>query len=411
MQRILVLGAGFAGLWAAAGAARRLAQAKALADAVEVRVVDPRTVHSVRVRNYELDLAATTVPLADVFEPIGVQWLQGKATRIDTARQEVQVDTADGSRTLGYARLVVALGSRLLQPPIPGLAEHSFDVDSCEAAEKLRLHLAALPLQPDAPGRFSAVVVGAGLTGVEIAAELPGRLAALAGAQHQARVVLMDHGPRIAGRMGEAQPVIETAMQALGVELRPGVKLRRVTRAGLELEGGETIAASTVVWCGGMRAHPLVAQLGLPGDRLDAFGRVPVDDCLRVEGVPGVYAAGDSACSLIDGTNPSIMSCQYARPMGRFAGHNAAADLLGEPLLPLRIDWYVTCVDLGPWGAVYTEGRERRLAAQGEQAKRTKRLINRERIPPPRTRERQQILDAAAPVVQGAPPKHVAAAG
>lgn len=124
---------------------------------------------------------------------------------------------------------------------------------------------------------------------------------------------------------------------------------------------------------------------------------------LCVQGVKGVYAAGDSANFRIDGTNDASMSCQYGRPMRRFAGHNVAADLLGEPLLPLNIDWYITCVDLGSWGAVYTQGRERRLVTQGEQAKKTKQLINHDRIFPPRAGNSQDILDAAAPQVDAPP--------
>jgi dTDP-4-dehydrorhamnose reductase len=89
-----------------------------------------------------------------------------------------------------------------------------------------------------------------------------------------------------------------------------------------------------------------------------------------------VFAAGDSARLELDGGHTTVMSCQHGRPMGRFAGHNAVCDLLGLPLLPLRIDWYTTILDLGPWGALYTEGWDRRVVATGETAKRTKRLIN-----------------------------------
>jgi NADH dehydrogenase FAD-containing subunit len=70
---------------------------------------------------------------------------------------------------------------------------------------------------------------------------------------------------------------------------------------------------------------------------------------------------------------------------------------------PLHIDWYVTCLDLGPWGAVYTQGWDRQVAAKGAAAKRTKEIINRQRIYPPRSRNRREILDAAAPVVQAPP--------
>lgn len=404
MQRILVLGAGFAGLWAAIGAARKLSESKTPHEPTEILVVNARTFHSIRVRNYELNLAATRVPLADVLDPIGVKWLQGQVVGIDPAKHEVQVETAAGVRTLDYARLVMALGSALVHPEVTGLAEHALDVDSYEGAVKLRDHLLALPMQPASAGRYTAVVIGAGLTGAEIASELPAHLAEAAGSGEDGRVILMDRTPRIADAMGEAQPVIEKAMRAMGVELRPGVNVIRVTESGIELDSGEFIEATTVVWCGGMRANALTAQFPVPRDRL---GRLEVDDCLRVKGVSDVFAAGDCANFLIDNHNDSIMSCQYGRPMGRYAGYNVAADFLGEPLLPLRIDYYVTCVDLGPWGAVYTQGRDRKVITQGEQAKRTKRLINRERIYPPRTRNRDAILCAAAPEVQASPPEEV----
>jgi len=74
-------------------------------------------------------------------------------------------------------------------------------------------------------------------------------------------------------------------------------------------------------------------------------------------------------------------------------------------MLPLRIDWYTTILDLGPWGAVYTAGWDRHVETTGAAAKRTKIMINCERIYPPRSGDRGEILDAAAPVVQ-APPTH-----
>jgi NADH dehydrogenase len=406
MSRILILGAGFAGLWAAVGAARRLAESKHHTDPVDVLVVNARPFHSIRVRNYESDLAVTRVPLADVLDPVGVQWLVGDVRGIDVQGREVHVDTNKGVQTLGYDRLVLALGSALVHPPIDGLAQYAFDVDTYEGAAKLRDHLASLPSQPESAGQYTAVVVGAGLTGSEIAAELPGRLAGIAGGKDKVRVVLMDRTPKVAQAMGQAQPVIEKAMRAMGVELRPGVNVKKVTASGIELDDGETIAASTVVWCGGMHAHALMSQIPV---ELDPLGRVPVDRYLRVEGVDDVFAAGDCARMLIDGRNESVMSCQYGRPMGRYAGYNVAGDMLGEPLLALNIDWYTTIVDLGPWGAVYTQGRDRLLVAEGEQAKRTKRLINGERIYPPRTRNRDDIFQAAAPAVQAPPPENVKA--
>jgi NADH dehydrogenase len=137
----------------------------------------------------------------------------------------------------------------------------------------------------------------------------------------------------------------------------------------------------------------------------DRFGRIPVDRFMKVEGMDATFAAGDVAGAVLDDRHASVMSCQHARPMGRFAGHNAVCDLLDKPMLPLRIDWYVTCLDLGPWGAVYTEGWDRRVVATGAAAKRTKQIINCERIYPPRSASARQILDAAAPTVQAPPPR------
>jgi NADH dehydrogenase len=90
--------------------------------------------------------------------------------------------------------------------------------------------------------------------------------------------------------------------------------------------------------------------------------------------------------------------------MGRFAGHNVVCDLLGLPMLPLKIDWYTTILDLRPWGAVCTAGWDRHVASTGVEAKRTKELINRQRIYPPRSGDRREILDASAPVIQAPPP-------
>ena len=97
------------------------------------------------------------------------------------------------------------------------------------------------------------------------------------------------------------------------------------------------------------------------------------------------------------------MSCQFARPMGRFAGHNVAADLMGQAMLPLEIDWYVTVLDLGAWGALYTVGWDREISATGSAAKTTKQTINHKRIYPPRSARREDLLAAAAPEIQAAP--------
>jgi NADH dehydrogenase len=406
-KRILVLGGGFAGLWSAVGAARKLDELGHGPQTVEVTLVNRDAFHNIRVRNYESDLTEVRVPLDDVLGPVGVRRMEGEVSSIDLPGQTVAVTSASGQQTLSYDRLVVALGSQLVRPHVPGFAEHGFDVDTYNGAARLKAHLQSLPSLPTSPWQLTVVVVGAGLTGIEVATEMPGKLrAALTQAKttRLCRVILADHKPWVGSDMGaSAQPVIAEALAALGIETRLGIDIVSIGPAGVMLKSGEGIPAATVVWCAGMRANPLT---GLFPVEHDPLGRMPVDEFMRVKGVPHVFAAGDVAWAMMDDHHASVMSCQHSRPMGRFAGHNVVCDLFGLPLLPLRIPWYVTVLDLGAWGAVYTEGWDRHVVTTGQAAKQTKQVINCQRIYPPLTRNRQDILAAAAPVVQQPPERY-----
>jgi NADH dehydrogenase len=395
MKRIVVIGGGFAGLAAAAAAARRLDEAGAAAS-VKITLINRDPWHVIRVRAYEQDLSDTRVALADVLDPIGAELIVGEVSAIDAAARTVRIGS---DRTLAYDRLVLAAGSQLQMPDIPGLTRHAFSVDTYQEGERLNQHLAGLGRRPASAGRDTVVVVGAGLTGIEAACEMPEKLKR--GGIRGGRVIIADGQPHIGSNMGdEARPVIEKALRDLGIEMRPGIRVEAADAGGVTLSGGERIATETLVWAGGMRASPLAAMLPVERDR---FGRLPVDETMRVKGVAGVFAAGDVAAAVLDGTHTSVMSCQHGRPMGRFAGTNVAGDLLGLDMLPLRIEHYVTCLDLGPWGALYTEGWDRRVALTGPAAKKIKQTINCVRIYPPRSRDRREILEAAAPVVQAPP--------
>ncbi|MGV0791666.1 NAD(P)/FAD-dependent oxidoreductase, partial [Mycolicibacterium sp. XJ1819] len=396
-KRVVVLGSGFAGLWAALGAARRRDELGVPEGEVDVSVVSRQPFHDVRVRNYEADLSACRIPLRDLLAPAGVGQLSAEVTEIDASA--ATVSTADGAR-LGYDRLVLAVGSRVVKPDLPGLAEFGYDVDTYDGATRLQAHIADLAAHGADAAAATAVVVGAGLTGIETACELPAMLAAALGPSASPRVLLVDHNPHVGSDMGSsARPVIEKALAQNGVDTMTGVGVTAVDAASVTLSSGEVVPTRTVVWCAGMRANPLTAQLGVPCDRL---GRLPVDDFLRVQGVAGVFAAGDVAAARMDDEHLSVMSCQHGRPMGRYAGYNVISDLFGAPMLRLRIPWYVTVLDLGPAGAVYTQGWDRRVVSAGAAAKATKQVINRERIYPPLNGDRAALLAAAPPQLQAA---------
>src|ERR1700739_1357812 len=124
LQRIVVLGAGFAGLWAAIGAARKLDELGIGPDRIAVTLVDRRAFHSIRGRNYEAELGGTCIPLDDIVGPIGVARIEAEVSDIDWAEHRILL--AGSGAPLRYDRLVFALGSRLVRPQIPGLAEYAF---------------------------------------------------------------------------------------------------------------------------------------------------------------------------------------------------------------------------------------------------------------------------------------------
>ncbi len=400
MADVIVVGSGFAGLWAALGAARRLDELDVAAGTVDITMLSSKPFHDIRVRNYEADLHACRIPLAGLLNPAGIAHIATEVIAIDTDTRTVTTTASNTAQQ--YDRLVLASGSQVVKPDIPGLREFGFDVDTYEGAIALEHHLRELAEAAATAASATVVVVGAGLTGIEAASELPGRLEAIfASRDVTPRVVLVDHNPWVGSDMGaSARPVIETALSDNGIETRTGVRVTAVAEHSVSLSSEEVLEAATVVWCAGMRASSLTAQLPVARDRL---GRVAVDDYLRVIGVPSVFAAGDVAAAQMDDEHLSVMSCQHGRPMGRYAGYNVVSDLLGEPMLPLRIPWYVTVLDLGPAGAVYTEGWDRLVVSHGMQAKVTKQTINTQRIYPPLTRDRTALLAAATPTLQDRP--------
>ena len=395
-MRIVIIGAGFAGMYAALSAARLRDIQGVSPEDLQIALVAPEPMLVVRPRLYEPEPETLTAPLLDVLKAIDVVYVQGSAETIETRSRMVQISTGKGTRkTLSYDRLVVATGSRLFRPNIPGLAEHGFSVDSLDDAVALDKHLHDLAGRPAVNGRDTVVVAGGGFTGIEAATEMPARLREILGKDAKARVIIVERNPAIAPDMGEGpRPIIEDALRKVGVETRLGAGVASLDESGVTLSNGEHIETETVIWAAGFRAAPLTQQI--PAER-DNFGRLLVDRCLRVPGVTGVFATGDAARAACDDEgNYALMSCQHATRMGAFAGNNAAAELLGVPTKPYHQKGYVTCLDLGKAGALFTRGWERKVEMVGDVAKKTKQEINTVWIYPPKA-ERAAALASADP--------------
>src|SRR5581483_10242284 len=107
MARIVVLGAGFAGLWAAIGAARMRDEIGNAGRDIEIRLIDRNPYHNIRVRNYEVDLSEVALPLAPLLEPVGVSHDIGEVEAIDPLRRKIALVTRSGEE-MSYDRLVFA---------------------------------------------------------------------------------------------------------------------------------------------------------------------------------------------------------------------------------------------------------------------------------------------------------------
>nr|WP_314530730.1 NAD(P)/FAD-dependent oxidoreductase [uncultured Pseudomonas sp.] len=395
-QHILVIGAGFGGVWSALSAARLLD--KHDRNDVQISVLAPQAELRIRPRFYEPNVHTMQAPLGDLFEATGVKFIKGVADRIDTNNKQVAYFDPAGTRgTLAYDRLVLAAGSRVIRPALEGMIEHAFDVDQIEEASRLETHIKALKDLPETTARNTVVVAGGGFTGIETATEMPARLRAALGDDAQIRVIVVDRGPQIAASMGDGiRPSIIEASEHLGIEWVLNATVASVDAGGVTLADGQRIESNTVIWTVGFRASPLTEHVA--GTR-DPQGRLHVDGNLKVRGHADIYAAGDVAYAATDTLgNFAGMSCQHAICLGRYAGNNVAADLLGVAPMTYSQPKYVTCLDLGAWGAVFTEGWDRQLKLVGQEAKELKTQINTVWIYPPAA-DRAAALAAADPLI------------
>jgi NADH dehydrogenase len=258
--------------------------------------------------------------------------------------------------------LLLALGSAPEDYGIPGVAEHAIPIGQWDEARELRARVLE-DLHRRRGG--SVAVVGGGLTGVEVAAELAERAA-----EEHARLEVSLVAARILPTMpGPVQRLATAALRRLGVRLVPG-RAAAVEAGRVRLQDGGVVAAETIVWAGGVRGHPLVAASGLPVDRR---GRALVDRFLRA--APRVYAAGDCAAPTDpDSGRPLAPTAQTALQAGRAAAGNLLRELQGQPPLPFRPRLRGQLVSLGRRQAAGTIGP---LVVHGREVAALKRLIER----------------------------------
>ncbi|MBT2414247.1 FAD-dependent oxidoreductase [Streptomyces sp. ISL-12] len=355
-HRVLILGAGYAGM---AAAIQLAARAKRRED-VRVTLVNAQERFTERLR---LQMTATGQQLAELSIPellrgTGARFVRGWVTAVDAEAKTVRIDD---DRVLHYDTLVYGLGSAADTEAVPGAADHAYTLDSAQDAKLLADRLARL-------GGGTVVVVGSGLTGTESAAEIAER-------HPEADVVLLGREEPGAAMTPKAKAYLRAALTRLRVRVRSGVEVVKVLPDAVELAGGESVAADVVVWASGTRVSPLAAAAGLT---VDERGRVVTDTVLRSVSHPDVYAVGDAA-AIRQGYGVMHGTCQGGMPTGVHAAVSILRALEGKRPKPFRFGYYHTPVSLGRHDAVVQFTRPddspRRIHLTGRMAARYKETV------------------------------------
>jgi NADH dehydrogenase len=360
VPHVVVLGGGFAGLWAT----------RALANSpVRITLVDRHNHHLFQPLLYQVATAGLSAP--DIAAPLrhilrtqtNVEVRLAEVLAIEPQQKQVTLD--DGS-ALDFDYLLVATGATHAYFGHDEWARHAPGLKTLNDALQLRRHLLLAFERAEAeadPGRRAAwlnfAIVGGGPTGVELA----GTLAEIA--RHtlknefrnidpsEARVRLIEAGPRVLSSFPES--LSEKARQQLsklGVEVSTGIPVTDINEDGYRL-GDDLVAAKTVVWAAGVAASPLARSLAVP---LDRAGRVLVQPDLSVPGHPDIFVAGDLAAIISDG-KPVPGVAPAAKQMGRQVAEAIRARLAGTVIAPFRYKDYGNLATIGRMAAVVDFGR------------------------------------------------------
>ncbi len=329
--RLLIVGGGFAGLWAT----RALAGAK-----LRITLIDRRNHHLFQPLLYQVATAGLSAP--DIAAPLrhilgrqrNVEVRLGEVESIDKQNRQVRLRDAG---TLDYDLLLVAsgathayFGNDQWAPHAPGLK--TLD-DALALRRRLLLAFEKAEAEPDPAKKaawLSFAIVGGGPTGVELA----GTLAEIA--RHtlrnefrhidpaSAKVRLVEAGPRVLSSFPEVLSLkARRQLERLGVEVRTGTPVTAIDAEGFQL-GEEFVPARTVVWAAGVAASPLARTLDTP---LDRAGRVQVRPDLTVPGHPDIFVAGDLAALAQADGRPVPGVAPAAKQMGKYVAATIRARL------------------------------------------------------------------------------------
>ena len=358
MQHVVIIGGGFGGL----------AAAKALARApVRVTIIDRTNHHLFQPLLYQVATAGLSpgqiaAPIRSVFKrQKNVEVVLGEVAAIDMDAKVVRIAEPVEKRVI-FDRLIIAVGACTSYFGHDDWAPYATGLKSLDEAVEIRRRVLVAFEQaeriedPVERARLCTfVVIGGGPTGVELAGALIelSRHALRDEFRHidpaDATVILVEGGPRILSSFSEKlSACAQRQLEDLGVQVQLGEQVSAVDAAGVHL-GARLIATETVMWAAGVRANPLVAQLGAPIDR---GGRVAVETDCSLPGHPDVFVIGDAAAfKTDDGLLPGVSP--VAMQQGRLVAANIMREMRGKPRAPFQYR---------DKGSMATIGRRRAIA-------------------------------------------------
>jgi len=359
--RILLVGGGYVGLYAALRLERRLRPAEA-----DLTLVSPENFMVYQpllpeVASGTLEPRHAVVPLRQALRR--TRLVTGRLEALDHPGRLATVAPHDGSaRELRYDHVVLGLGSMTRVLPIPGVAERAVGFQTVTEAIHLRNHVLArlevAEATDDERARRRAltfVFVGGGYTGVEALAELEDMARACCDAFTRVRppdlrwiLVEATDGILPTVEPGLAAHALRT-LRSRGIEVHLETTLESAEDGRMRLSTGVEVEADTLVWMAGIRPQALTGELGLP---VDDSGRLVVDSELRVAGAGGAWAAGDNAAVPDPGGGHYPPTAQHAQRAARRLADNLVATLRDEPLRPFRHDSLGELVTLGRYKGV-----------------------------------------------------------
>jgi len=334
--RILVIGAGYAGLLFT----MRLA-GKVAGQHVQIALVNESDTFTERPRLHQFatNQGVQWRSLPQMLHRTNVQFIQGRVTNIDPAHHEIVLMHQQQTQHLGYDYLVYALGSETDRKTVPGVAEYAYTL-----AASGPLSAAALrDILPSIEARGGQIVVaGGGATGIETAAEV-------ASAYPHIKVCLITREPVALFLNKSVGSSIRRSLQRLGVEIIDQVGVTAVRAHSVVTDQGDELACDLCIWTGGFVAPPLAKEAGLA---VNQRNQIVVDPFLRSISHPEIYAIGDAADPREDPGAHVRMSAVTATIMGAHGADSLSAVLHGKAPRPFSFAYLGQGIALGRHNAI-----------------------------------------------------------